>query len=69
MMVIDNKYGFGQEVYLKTDIDQRVRIITGMLLRPNGLISYELSCGTDTRWHYDFEISTEKNVLMTTTNG
>lgn len=69
MMVIDNKYGFGQEVYLKTDTDQKLRIITGMLLRPNGLVSYELSCGIDSRWHYDFEISTEKNVLMTTTNG
>jgi hypothetical protein len=69
MMVIDNKYGFSQEVYLKTDIDQKVRIVTGMLIRPNGCISYELSCGTDSRWHYDFEISTEKDVVMKTTNG
>ena len=68
MMVIDNKYEFGQEVYLKTDVDQRVRIVTSLIIRPNGCISYELSCGVDTRWHYDFEISTEKNVLITT-NG
>lgn len=68
MMVLGNAYEFGQEVYLKTDTEQKVRIVTGMLIRPNGCISYELSCGTETRWHYDFEISTEKNVLITT-NG
>lgn len=68
MMVIDNKYGFGQEVYLKTDTDQKLRLITGILVRPNGCISYELSCGVDTRWHYDFEVTTERDVLKTTTN-
>lgn len=68
MMVIDNKYDYEQQVYLKTDVDQKVRIVTGLLIRPNGLISYELSCRTEARWHYDFEISTEKDVLKTTTN-
>lgn len=68
MMVIDNKYNYEQQVYLKTDVDQKLRIVTGLLIRPNGLISYELSCGTECRWHYDFEISTEKDVLKTTTN-
>lgn len=67
-MVIDNKYDFGQQVYLLTDSDQKLRIVTGMCIRPNGCISYEVTCGTDSRWHYDFEISTEKNVLATTTN-
>jgi hypothetical protein len=68
MMVIDNKYDYEQQVYLKTDVDQKLRIVTGLLIRPNGLISYELSCGTECRWHYDFEISTEKDVLKSTTN-
>jgi hypothetical protein len=69
MMVIDNKYEFGQEVCLKTDVDQKVRLVTGLLVRPNGSMSYELSCGTESRWHYDFEISTDKDVVMKTTNG
>lgn len=68
MMVIDNKYRFGEEVYLKTDTDQKIRLVTGMLIRPNGCISYELSCGIECRWHYDFEITIEKDVLKTTTN-
>lgn len=67
MMVVDNKYEFGQEVYLKTDVDQKIRLVTGLLVRPNGSMSYELSCGTECRWHYDFEISTVKDVLKTTT--
>lgn len=68
MMVLDSKFDFGQEVFLKTDIDQKMRIVTGICIRPNGWISYELSCGTESRWHNDFEISTEKNVVITSTH-
>ena len=68
MMVIDNKFDIGQEVYLKTDTDQRMRIVSAIIVRPGNCYSYELACGTDSRWHYDFEISTEKNVLITS-NG
>jgi hypothetical protein len=68
MMVIDNKFNIGQEVYLKTDTDQRLRIVTAIIVRPDSCYSYELTCGTDSRWHYDFEITAEKNVLITTTN-
>jgi hypothetical protein len=69
MMVIDNKFEIGQEVYLKTDIDQKLRIITAILVLPGNCYRYELSCGTDCRWFYEFEITSEKNVLMTTSNG
>jgi len=67
MMVIDNKFDFGQVVYIKTDQDQRPRIITGILVKP-GYMEYQLNCGTDWSWHPDFAISDEKNVLLTTTN-
>jgi hypothetical protein len=68
MMVIDNKFELGDIVYLKTDPDQRARIVSKFSVLPNGLIVYELSHNTFTSPHYDFEISVEKDVLITTTN-
>lgn len=61
-MVIDNKYSIGQEVYLTTDEEQKRRVVTAITVRPGGMI-YELSCGTTTSSHYDFELSDEENVL------
>lgn len=59
-MLIDNSYNIGEEVYLKTDEEQLVRIITGIQVRDSGLL-YALSLSTVETWHYDFEISKEKN--------
>lgn len=66
-MVIDNKYEMGDTVYLKTDPDQKVRMVSAILIRP-GFIEYKLDCGTDFSWHPDFVISIEKNIVLTTTN-
>lgn len=68
MMVINSKYNFFDTVYLKTDPDQRQRLVTRMNITPIG-VSYELSCGTQTSWHYEQEISEEKDVLITSSNG
>lgn len=62
-MVIDNKYKLKQEVYLTTDEDQRKRVVTAITIRQGGII-YELSCGTQTSSHYDFEISAEENISI-----
>lgn len=61
-MVVDNKFEFGQVVYLKTDCDQIPRLLTGIDLRPN-MIIYQLSCGTISSNHYDFEMSAEKSLV------
>jgi len=53
------KYELGQFVYLCTDIEKLERVITGIFKRQNG-VTYELSHGTQTSVHYDFEITTEK---------
>ena len=66
-MVIDNIVGIGDEVYLKTDSEQYCRIVTGLILSKTDII-YILSCGATTSEHYDFEITTEKDVLKTTIN-
>lgn len=66
-MVIENKFNFGDVVYLTTDPDQKPRIVTAICVRP-GFIEYRLDCGTDWSWQPDFAISTEKNIVLSTTN-
>lgn len=60
-MVVDNKFNFGDIVYLITDPDQFPRIITGMYVR-NDSILYELSFVGITTEHYDIEMSYEKTI-------
>lgn len=67
MMVIDNTYELYQEVYLKTDKEQLMRIVIGICQKPSGIL-YQLACLTYDSWHYECEISVEKNVVITTTN-
>lgn len=64
-MLVNSMYDWGDIVFLKTDIDQHQRIITGIKPTPAGNIIYSISCGTITSEHYDFELSVEKNVLVT----
>lgn len=67
-MKIDNKFEFEEEVYLKTDPDQRKRMIISMEVYPQGEMMYRLICNTTTSYHYAFEISRERDILMTTDN-
>lgn len=67
-MMIDNKYEIGDIAYLKTDDEQLPRIVIGISIVPNGLL-YRLSFGATDSSHYDFEISTEKNYLLTEGDG
>ena len=62
-----NYYEFGDVVYLKTDPDQRERIVTGLLIR-NTHVMYELSYNEITSFHFDVEISKERNVIKATSN-
>jgi len=65
MMVIDNKFNIGDLVYIKTDIDQRARLVTGITLRLFGMI-YELSLSENVSNHFDFELSTERDFILAT---
>ena len=62
------QFEIGHTVYIKTDPDQMERIITEVKLKPNGTIMYEVSCDTISSFHYDFELSTERNIVKLTTN-
>ena len=66
-MQVELNYSIGQSVYLKTDCDQRERIITECLIRP-GNVQYYLMLDIVGSWHYDFEISEEKDMVKVT-NG
>jgi hypothetical protein len=57
-MIKNPKFKLGEEVYLKTGSNRESRIITRISLYPGGR-QYELSCGTETSWHYGFELTKE----------
>lgn len=67
-MVIDNVFEIGTVVYLKTDEDQRERMIYGICVFGKGEIVYKVCQGTTMSEHYDFELSDQKDVLKQTTN-
>ena len=66
-MIIDNKFELKEIVYLKTDSQQKERIITGFIVRSTSII-YELSCADESCSSYDFEISKERDVVKATSN-
>ena len=67
-MVINNKYEIGETVYQTTDPNQHPRVITRFCVNPGGVVTYEVYSGNISSWHYDFELSREKNTILTTTN-
>lgn len=64
-MVIKNEFEIGQIVYLKTDIEQLSRIITGINVNGNNNILYRLVAGINETYHYGIEISSEKDIVRT----
>lgn len=58
-------FRMGQTVYLKTDKEQKPRLVTGITLRPIS-VTYALVCGTTETWHYPLEISSEKDIVLST---
>lgn len=63
-MTINNKYHFGQIVYLLTDEEQKQRIVIGIKVNPGNTLLYYLGCAEDETIHAEIEISPEKNILI-----
>ena len=61
------KFDIGDFVYLITDIDQTERIVTSVWIQPVG-IKYGLMQGTIDSYHYDFEITKERNIVKATSS-
>jgi hypothetical protein len=62
-MKIENKFDIGQIVYLKTDEDQKPRMVTELKISANRGIMYALSAGASDTYHYAIEISETKNII------
>jgi len=61
MIVVENEHDLEKTVYLKTDPDQRPRIVTAIKIMSCGVHTYELSHNTYTSWHWGFEFSETKD--------
>ena len=62
MRITETKYDIQDVVYLVTDQDQLQRIVTGIWIRPTGLM-YEVSCAGTLVYAYEFELWHEKNLF------
>lgn len=62
-MTINNKFEIESVVFLLTDENQYMRIITGIQIS-KGYLLYRLAKETSESWHYEYEISSYKNYLM-----
>lgn len=60
MIIIENQYDIGEIVYLRTDEDQYPRVIVSIEVYKNGEILYKICRGTESSYHYEFEMSSEK---------
>jgi len=60
-------YNIGDYVYLKTDIDQYKRLVTGYTVRTDGVL-YLLSLGPEETSHHELEISHEIDILLKSMN-
>lgn len=60
-------FDIGDSVFLKTDPEQSERLVTGISVRQNG-ITYALSYLTNESYHYDFEITKERDIIKATSS-
>lgn len=68
-IVVRTKYDYGQIVFVKTDIDQYPRQVIGVQGTADGGLLIKLSTDGDISWHYECEISEEKDILLAIDNS
>lgn len=56
------KYDLGDIVYLITDLDQLERMVTGIKIRPNGVI-YSITHSTLETEHYELELTSTIDMI------
>lgn len=57
------RYRIGDIVYCRSDVDNRLRFITGYIIR-KGMIIYIVSMDGSESYFYDFELISENEQLM-----
>jgi len=60
MMLIDNKYELGSPVYLVTEPEQLLRVVTDIKIGLDGGLIYTLALGIESTQHYELELTKEK---------
>lgn len=63
MIMINNAFELGEIVYLKTDIEQKPRMVCSVQAFLEGEVLYHLISGTYTSSHYAMEITRDKPVF------
>ena len=63
-MNINVDFNLGDLVFLKTDPDQKQRMITKISITPDG-IYYNLNCGVEESPHYSIEITSDRDWNIT----
>ena len=64
----ENKYQLGDKVFLRTDIKQFARMITGIRFISGGSILYDIVIDTESSCHHESELSSERDVILATSN-
>jgi hypothetical protein len=67
-ILIRCRFDFGQIVYVKTDIAQDPRQIIGVQGTADGGMLIKLSTDGDVTWHYECEISNDRNTVLAMSN-
>jgi N-formylglutamate amidohydrolase len=62
------KFNYGQIVYVKTDINQDPRQVIGVQGTADGGMLIKLTIDGDASWHYECEITEEKDIMLTMNN-
>jgi len=67
-ILIRCRLDFGQIVYVKTDIAQDPRQVIGVQGTADGGMLIKLSTDGDVTWHYECEISEDRDTVLAMTN-
>lgn len=67
-ILIRCRFDFGQIVYVRTDIAQDPRQIIGVQGTADGGMLIKLSTDGDVTWHYECEISEDRNTVLAMSN-
>ena len=67
-IIVRCKFDYGQVVYVKTDTAQDPRQVIGIQGTADGGLLIKLAVDGEVTWHYECEITTEKNILFSIDN-
>ena len=68
MMILDNKFDIGDTVYVVTDPEQQPHKVIQIRINQGPSLVYMISALASEYPYYDFELSHEKNILISTHN-